>query len=268
MSRLQGKRVAIAAQRRAEELSRLVEKLGGVPVVRPMQGTVFEAREETARALGALLDEGFDWMVFTTGMGTEALFEAAAAHGLEETFREHLGRASIAARGYKTLRALRRRELEPDVRDDDGTTRGLVRRLAPFPWRGRHVAVQLHGDRAPHLLAFLQEQGARVTTLLPYRHVPPPEEQVERLVQEVLRREVDAVAFTSPPQVLFLFDHARRRGLHGELVAAFAGATLAVAVGKVTAETLHHEGVRRLVVPSQERMGAMILALADYVAGG
>lgn len=263
---LQGKRVAIAAQRRAEELSHLVEKLGGVPLVRPMQGTVFSDPAETARQIRQAVDAGFDWAIFTTGMGTNALFEAAAAHGLEADFLNALRQASIAARGYKTVKALSQRGLRPVARDDDGTTRGLVRALAPFDLTGRRVIVQLHGDRAPHLMAFLAERQAQVTTLLPYRHVPPPPEQAQRLVDEILRGEVDAVAFTSAPQVHFLFDFARQQGQQEALVEAFSGPVLAVAVGKITAEALHAEGVERVVTPEQERMGAMIIALAEHLS--
>ena len=39
---------------------------------------------------------------------------------------------------------------------------------------------------------------------------------------------------------------------------------VATAVGKVTAEALKEEGISKIVVPQHERMGAMIVELAQY----
>ena len=41
MKRLNGKTIALAGQRKSEELSKLVENLGGQALIRPAQGTVF-----------------------------------------------------------------------------------------------------------------------------------------------------------------------------------------------------------------------------------
>jgi uroporphyrinogen-III synthase len=39
---------------------------------------------------------------------------------------------------------------------------------------------------------------------------------------------------------------------------------VAVAVGKVTKEALHEEGIAHVIAPAHERMGAMIVELARY----
>ncbi len=39
--RLEGKRIALTGPRRAEELGKLIENMGGIPLYRPAQGTVF-----------------------------------------------------------------------------------------------------------------------------------------------------------------------------------------------------------------------------------
>ncbi len=41
MKRLEGKTVALVGQRKVEEISKIVENLGGTPLVRPAQGTIF-----------------------------------------------------------------------------------------------------------------------------------------------------------------------------------------------------------------------------------
>lgn len=47
---MQGKRIVLCASRKLEEMTALIEKQGGIAIVRPAQGTVF-AKDE------ALIDE-------------------------------------------------------------------------------------------------------------------------------------------------------------------------------------------------------------------
>ncbi|GAA3329298.1 hypothetical protein GCM10020331_076780 [Ectobacillus funiculus] len=75
--------------------------------------------------------------------------------GEEAAFLGALQRTSIAARGYKNSEyAEKKLGLQPLVRDDDGSTAGLVRELESFSFEGKSVALQLHGDPAPKLVEF------------------------------------------------------------------------------------------------------------------
>ncbi|CAG7615303.1 hypothetical protein PAESOLCIP111_01798 [Paenibacillus solanacearum] len=264
MSGLTGKRVALTGPRKAAELSVIVEKQGGVPLVRPAQGTIAVEREEVGREIVKLLGQGADWVLLTTGIGTELLYQAAESIGRADDFVETLRRAKIAARGYKTVNFLKTLGLTPDVRDDDGTTEGLMRALSPYDLQGKQVALQLYGDPAPRLVGWLRERGAMDFEILPYRHVPPELDVVDTLLAEILRGDVDAVTFTSTPQARFLMTYARERGLAPQVLDAFRGPVVAVAVGKVTAEALREEGIERVIAPEQERMGSMIVSLTRY----
>ena len=129
---------------------------------------------------------------------------------------------------------------------------------------GRSVVVQLHGEKAPALIKFLESKGAVISQLLPYQHIPPVQETVETLCQELMEGSVDAVCFTTAIQVRSLFDFAREKGYLPKIKTIFAEKTVATAVGKVTAEALVEEGIERIVVPKHERMGAMIVELVHY----
>ncbi|MBE1441655.1 uroporphyrinogen-III synthase [Paenibacillus sp. OAS669] len=264
MRRLEGKRIAITGPRKAAEMSVIVEKMGGVPLVRPAQGTVALEQEKVGAQLKKLLEEGSDWVIFTTGAGTELLYQTAESIGVADAFLDCLRQTNIAARGYKTVKYLKTLGLTPKVRDDDGTTRGIVRALQPYPMQGQRVALQLYGDHAPQLVHWLGEQGAVYYEILPYLHVPPELGVVDTLLTEIVRGEVDAVTFTSTPQVRFLMRYAREEGLEESILEAFRENTVAVAVGKVTAEALRDEGIERVVAPEEERMGSMMVALAQY----
>lgn len=263
---LAGKHIVLGASRKTEEMALLIEKQGGRASVRSLQGTVFKADEEVKDDLLTFIDQGADWIIFTTGVGIQALLDLAESLGKKEAFLEKIKQGKVASRGYKSAALLKKLHIEPVASDDDGTTQGLIRQLQAFDFTKQRVLVQLHGEKAPALIQFLTEKGAVVKPILPYQHIPPKEEMVEALCEELLNGTVDAVCFTTMIQVRSLFEYARHKGYVEEIRAAFHGKTVATAVGKVTAEALREEGIERIVVPELERMGAMIIELARYFA--
>ncbi|MFH0070980.1 uroporphyrinogen-III synthase, partial [Peribacillus sp. NPDC056705] len=112
--------VALAGPRKAAEMAKLVEKMGGTALLRPAQGTVFLDDEVLRASIDTWLKQPAPWAIFTTGIGLEAIYNTAEQMGLSPALNEILQHTSIAARGYKTVNALRKRDLSPLVRDDDG----------------------------------------------------------------------------------------------------------------------------------------------------
>ncbi|MDP4096165.1 uroporphyrinogen-III synthase [Paenibacillus sp. P96] len=266
--RMAGKTVALAGPRKSEEMKLLVEKMGGTALLRPAQGTVFLDDAELRAGIESWLASPPDWTLLTTGMGLDALYNMADEMGATERLQELLAASQLAARGYKTVNALKKRGLIPVVRDDDGSTTGLIRAFAPYNLKDKQVILQLHGDPAPRLVEWLQEQGAHVRQVLPYKHIPPETKDLEDLVQDILQRQVDAVAFTSGPQIRFLAEYAHSRGVMDEVLTAFRDDIVAVSVGKVTAQAMLEEGIDRIVVPAEERMGSMMVELGRYFESG
>jgi uroporphyrinogen-III synthase len=261
---LSGKRIVVGGTRKLEEISTLIEKQGGIPVIRSLQGTVFLAEKEVEPDLVEFVEKGADWVIVTTGIGIETLINIAAKLGIEEAFLKNIRGAKVAARGYKSLAALKKLAIQPIVTSDDGTTKGLIRVFNGIDFTGNRVMVQLHGETAPALTQFLESQGAVVQKILPYQHIEPEEETVKTLCQELIAKECDAVCFTTAVQVRSLFDYARKNNRYNEITEAFKDKTLAVAVGKVTLEALKESGIDRVLAPENERMGAMIITLANY----
>lgn len=261
---LQGKKVVIAGSRKTDEISTLIEKQGGTPLVRSLQGTVFLAEEQVEPDLRKYINEGADWTILTTGIGTETLVKLSRQLGEEEAFLRQLRESNIASRGYKTFASLKKLGLAPLKKDDDGTTRGLVRALENEDFSGKRVMVQLHGETAPALISFLEEKGASVHQVLPYRHISPDDKAVSLLCDELKAGEIDAVCFTAAIQVREFFQYVKKKQLTEDVLEAFKTRTLPVAVGKITAEALTEEGVENSLAPDLERMGAMIIELANY----
>ncbi|WP_431086248.1 uroporphyrinogen-III synthase [Paenibacillus sp. 8b26] len=262
--RMAGKRVALAGPRKADEMALLVAKMGGEPVQRPAQGTVFLDDIELRNAIVSWVKQPPDWNIFTTGMGLDALLDMAEDMGVAEQIIELLHSSNIAARGYKTVNGLKKRGFTPDVRDEDGSLIGLTQAFAPYDLKGKEVLLQLHGDPAPGLVKWLDEQGAVTRQVLPYKHIPPEEANLQALLADIVNRNVDAVTFTSGPQIRFLCQYAREQKQMEDVLEAFRHDVIAVSVGKVTAQSILEEGIERIVFPVEERMGAMMVELGRY----
>lgn len=107
---LKGITVALAGPRKSEEMAKLVQNMGAA-VCRPAQGTVFLDDEALQEGLNAWINQPPYLAILTTGMGLDALFDMAERMGIEERFLEVLSDSIIAARGYKTVNALKKEDL-------------------------------------------------------------------------------------------------------------------------------------------------------------
>ena len=264
LKKLEGKTIAILGSRKLEEMSTIIRNLGGEPHIRPAQGTVYLDHSQLKDDIYGLLDNQFEWGIFTTGIGIDTLYKAASELGEGEAFIAALKNMKIAARGYKTVNMLKKLGLTAVVRDDDGSTKGLVRMMKEYPLKGCKVALQLHGDPAPLLIEWLDEEQAHYKEILPYIHTPPETEVMEQLLSELLGDKVDAAFFTSTPQVRHLIAYAEEKGCLDDLMQAFEGRVIALAVGKVTAQALREAGIERVIFPENERMGSAIVELGNY----
>lgn len=261
---LSGQTVAVAGSRKPDEFTRLIEKHGGRAIHRPMQKTVFQDSQELKGTVVSAVENGTDWFIFTTGMGTEYLFKRVLNTDIGSEFLYQLHQANIAVRGYKTAQVLKRYGLKPDVRDDKGTIAGLARALHAFDFKRKNVFIQLHGEQTPGLTDPLEQEGAECLTVLPYRHVPPNQTTSEQLTEEILSRKVHAVCFTSSLQVRFFFEYLKSTDRLSSVIKAFENEVCATAVGTVTEEALTQEGIRFVLSPAKQRMGAMIVALSEH----
>jgi uroporphyrinogen-III synthase len=259
MGKLTGKNIAVTGPRCEEEFTRMVLKMGGHPFICPAQGNVYSDEEQLGEQLRALTASPVDWLVLTTGIGTEALVAKAESLGMKEELLAFMSATRIAARGYKTVNALRRLQIEPALKADDGTTEGIFRALSVYPLEGVKIALQLYGDPSPRISNRLREAGAECIELLPYIQVMPEAGPIDALIDRCLDGSMDAVVFTSTAQARCFFHRARTTNKEQSLLYAFENHALCIAVGKVTAEALHDEGVIRVLYPEEERLGPSLV---------
>lgn len=260
---LLGFRVGVTAARRREEQVSLLERRGAevtcAPVVRTAPLTDDSALLEATRAC---VQHPPDIVLGTTGIGFRGWCEAADGWGLGEPLLDALRGATLLARGAKTVGAIRAAGLRESWSAPSETIDELLDHVLGLGVAGRHVAVQEHGESLTRAVVRLRDAGAQVVVVSVYRCETAVDlEPVSGLVEMVLRREVDAVTFTSAPAAAAFLDTAEAAGRHDELLEALRDGVTAACVGPVTAGPLRHHEVP-VVLPDRARLGAMIRELA------
>lgn len=249
----------MTAARRKEELGALLDRRGARVVHAPAIRIVPLADDaELVAATRAVLERPVDLVIATTGVGFRGWLEAAEAWDLPLV--AHLSSARVLARGPKARGAIRGGGLVDAWSPSSESSAEVLEHLlsgAEGPLEGRRIAVQLHGDPLPDLVAGLRRTGAEVLTVPVYRWVLPEDvAPVRRLVASVVAGGIDAVTFTSAPAAASLLGVADELGQRDALVEALRGRVLPVAVGPVTAGPLEAVGVRALQ-PERARLGAL-----------
>ncbi|WP_299038276.1 uroporphyrinogen-III synthase [uncultured Pseudokineococcus sp.] len=274
-AQLLGVTIGVTSDRRSDELIGTFTRRGAQVVHAPTMRIVPVTEDEDLLAdTRAAVADPPEVLLVTTGIGMRAWVEAAEAAGLAEDLLASLRGAHVVARGPKARGALRAAGLPEHWTAASEQTAEAVQHLVAEGVAGRSVLVQMHGAAGAEELEPLVAAGARVRTVTPYHwRAPRDPAAVDRLVDAVVARTLDALTFTAAPAAVALLDAAAARGLREEVVAAMVagrpgageGGVLACAVGDVTAAPLRAAGVEPLV-PARWRLGALMRELSQHLA--
>ena len=261
---LEGKRVGALESRMAGQLGDLIRKRGAEVMSAP---ALREAPVDCAEMVGELIDGvsggEFQVVVAQTGVGVFGLFREAAKLGRESELLTGLREVVCVARGPKPVAALRKAGVLTPVKvNSPYTTEDLIETLGEFDLSGCGVALINYGERNEVLSETLASACSNLYELCLYEWMLPEDTgPLESLIRAVLKRELDAVAFTSQAQVKHVFKIAE--GFEPVLSAAM-NSTVVAAVGPTCARALTAYGVAPDVVPERPKMGHMVADLADY----
>ena len=191
-----------------------------------------------------------DDLILLTGEGLRRILACIERHepALRDGFVSSLASVRKITRGPKPARALRELGLKPEIAAERPTTEGIIASLRSYDLNGRRFGVQLYGTEPNRpLVEFLESVGASVSTVAPYVYADAADDQAVVMLLERMRSgAIDAVAFTSTPQVERLFAAAAEDDVRSALAR-----TLVAAVGPVVAETLHRHGVQSRLMPEE-----------------
>jgi uroporphyrinogen-III synthase len=250
------------------EMAALVDRHSGVPYCVP---AVREDRHARAREV----TEAIDWLatqeapvvVLFTGVAVDSLFKHAAVLGRQEELTRALERAITVCRGPKPIAALKRQGIQARVRvAEPFTTQEVIDAASLVAPRGTEVLLLHYGERNVPMVDALVNQGARVRELSLYEwKLPEDLRPLRRLVDEIIERRVNCVAFTSQVQARHLLHVAEEMSKTSDLLFALRTHTLVAAIGPTCADALRALGVEPQVMPAQSKMGPMVLAIARFL---
>src|SRR5260370_9556369 len=169
-----GLRVLSFESRRAKEIAQLIRNHGVEPIVAPSTREVQTPNEAEKQLIQGILSNQFDAIIFMTGVGSRALVQAAESRGSREDFIAALRRTRVVVRGPKPAAAMREFSVPVTLAvPEPNTWREIVKALddnaQKVPLKGRHIAIQEHGEPSPELYSALRERGAEVTPARGYR---------------------------------------------------------------------------------------------------
>jgi uroporphyrinogen-III synthase len=250
-SPLSGRTIAVPEARELEVFAALLERRGATVLRCPLIAILDAPDPAPVLAFARAFARGScDELILTTGEGLRRLLACIERHepSLRSAFLESLARVRKITRGPKPARALRELGLKPDLAAAPPTTEGIMASLAGERLAGRRVGVQLYGTEPNRpLIEFLERAGATVRTVAPYVYADAADDAaVRRLLARLEAGGVDAIAFTSTPQVERLFAVAP-----AAQVSAALARTLVAAVGPVVAAALARHRVEPRLMPEE-----------------
>ncbi len=249
---LSGRRIALLESREAERLAAMLREQGAEVVACPMLAIVDPADTAPVLAwLGRFVAEPVDDLILLTGEGLSRLHDLARRAGIAPAFLTGVGRSRTITRGPKPARALRALGLSPSLRAEHPTTDGIIALLSGLDLSGRRIGVQLYpGAVDTRLVDFLRAAGAAPDPVTPYEYAANASDAaIAGLIDRMAADEIDAIAFTSAPQIRRLFEAAHASGRAESLDAGLRQTTIA-AVGPVVADELKRHGLTATIVPS------------------
>ncbi|MBB4686020.1 uroporphyrinogen-III synthase [Amycolatopsis jiangsuensis] len=270
MGELDGVRIGVTAERRADDLIGALVRYGAQVRHAPTITIVaLDGDPQLRRGTEDVLAERVGFTAVTTGAGFRGWLDAAEGWGRKDELLHALSASRIFARGPKAVGALRGAGLREEYSAPGESNEELFGALTTAGVAGARVAVQLHGTTLPEFLDPLAAAGASVVSVQPYRwHSPPNTAPVFSLIDDVLSGELEALVFTSAPAATNFLTLAAESGRGAELRAALRdGATVCACVGPVTAAPLEAAGIRT-VQPERQRLGALVKLLVSDLGGG
>jgi uroporphyrinogen-III synthase len=258
--------------RRGVEMGKLIGSYGGEAVIAAsMREIPLESNTPALAFARSLETDGFDMVIFLTGVGARALSRVVETIYPLEKYLAALRKIAIVARGPKPVAVLREWNVPIAVTaPEPNTWRELVRALddnaETWPLNGRRIAVQEYGVSNPELLAALAERGAHVTSVPVYEWALPADTgPLRNAIAAIARNEIDVILFTTATQADHLLQIAAEMNEQSALLAALPRMMVA-SIGPTTSERLREFGIAPDMEPSHPKMGYLVSEAAQRSA--
>lgn len=256
-----GLTVAAFESRMAAEMTRLIERHGGKPLVAPaLREIPLEDNSSALRFGENLLTEGLDVLILLTGAGTTTLFEVLHSRHSKRTIADALKNTVLIARGPKPVAALKALGLQPTLTvPEPNTWIDVISTLdAHHPLNGLRVAVQEYGLPNRDLLEALKQRGATVIAVPVYRWALPEDTApLKQVLGEIVTGHVHVMLVTNAAQIDHVMEVSHQEGTTAQLREACRKLVVA-SIGPTASERLRSHGLTVDFEPSHGKMGILV----------
>lgn len=256
--------------RRAEEMGRMIEKMGGQPTVAPsMQEVPLEDNPDVFEFADRVFNGSIDAVVFMTGVGAKALLDVVATKYSRAKFLDALRDTTVMIRGPKPAVILKEWDVPYAIRaPEPNTWRELMTEIdgAGFDLAGHSVAVQEYGIANEDFYSALRGRGAEVIPVTVYRWTLPDDTgPIENAIRSTIAAEFDALMFTSANQVRNVLEVATVIGQRDEWLAATKNCVV-TSIGPTCSETMKALGLAIDYEASPPKMGPLVRGTLEVVS--
>ena len=258
-----GLTVAAFESRMTEEMTRLITRYSGQPLVAPsMQEIPLENNTQALEFGDRLIAGHMDMLILLTGVGTRTLVNVWKTRFSLESITKALSQTTLVARGPKPIAALRELGLTPQLAvPEPNTWHDVLNTLdshRPEGLGSLNIGVQEYGVSNQDLLKGLTARGANVTRVPVYRWALPQDvSPLRNVLASIIADKVDVCLITNAAQVDHIFqvldqDHQAlpfRKAMKRIMIAS---------IGQIASECLRSHDLPVDYEPSHSKMGILV----------
>ncbi len=257
--------VASLESRRADDMTRLIQRHGGIAHVSPsMREVPIKPNREAVDFAYRVITGQVGLVIFTTGVGFRFLLSAIQGEVDRQRFLDALSDIPTIARGPKPAAAMKEAGVTPSHRvPEPNTWRELLDLVdREVPVGNLQVGLQEYGVSNASLIAGLEARGAIVETIRVYGWDFPEQTQpLEENVTALAAGERDLLLLTSAHQVINLLRMADRMGVATALRQGLARTVIA-SIGPTTTQMIEECDLHVDLEPTHSKMGHLVLEAA------
>ncbi|BFU94537.1 MAG: Putative Uroporphyrinogen III synthase HemD (modular protein) [Nitrospira sp.] len=249
--------------RMAKEMGRLIEHVGGTPLVTPALREIPIPLQDNGAVLRfgvKLMLRQIDILILLTGVGTRALLETLQIRYPLAQLIDALTHTMIVTRGPKPLAALKHIGVESNLTvPEPNTWQDVVATLDYYrPVQGLRIAVQEYGISNPDLINDLKIRGAEVFAVPVYRWAMPIDTApLAGAIEEIVQGAIDVVLVTNAAQIDHVMQLVERTG-RTEAFRAACQRLVVASIGPTASERLRHYDIPVDLEPSHPKMGILV----------
>jgi uroporphyrinogen-III synthase/DNA-binding Lrp family transcriptional regulator len=205
-----------------------------------------------------------DVIAFMSQNGVRQTFKVAKSEGLENSFKDNLGKISLISIGPKTKLELEKIGFSNVKLPEEYSSSGLIRLLEKTDLKGKRIGLPRARGVDDTLRVAFERLGAEVFEAEAYEVQKTSDiSLVKKLIGDLVSGKIDVIAFTSPSTVRSLIENSRKFSDLDKVKASLRKIVIA-SIGTTTRKVLEELGFQVQVTPSEFTVEALAKEIASY----